>query len=100
MLYGILHQFDFEVGSAENGFSHNALLTMTADNIALKELLMLSTNVSATKSPTNLLSYKAVITLSLSISYRRAFSMLSIQHNISLPTAAKVITGLQTPPHT
>lgn len=94
MLSGILHRFDTMMGSADRGFSHNALLAMTTGNITLKEHQMMSTDASATEPPINFSSYKAITTLSLSTSFRRVSLILTIQLNIALPTAANVIAGL------
>lgn len=58
---------------------------------------MTSSDTSTTESPTNLSSYKAVTTLSLSTSSRRASLILTVQLNIALPTAANVIAVLQAP---
>lgn len=81
------------------GFNRSALLDITDANISLTEDLIISTDASSTKSPAKLSSGRADTIFSWSAAFN-SFSMLEVQLVIALPTGAREIAGLQSPPTT
>lgn len=81
------------------GFNHSALLDITDANMAFADDVIISSDAaSATKSPAKLNSWRADTIFSWSAASKSNFSTLEVQLVIALPTAARVIPGLQAPP--